>query len=81
MCDLIIRQARRVVRQTSAQPGRAEASMEDDPERVMAFGPRKVMKSGFCSATALHGSVALPFVIPSAAEGSAVQRTYPGNVF
>jgi hypothetical protein len=55
--------------------------MEDDPERVMAFGPRKVMKSGFCSATALHGSVALPFVIPSAAEGSAVQRTYPGNVF
>jgi hypothetical protein len=32
-------------------------------------------------ATALHGSVALPFVIPSVAEGSAVQRTFPGNVF
>jgi hypothetical protein len=27
-------------------------------------------------ATALHGSVALPFVIPSAAEGSAVQRPF-----
>jgi hypothetical protein len=25
--------------------------------------------------------VALPFVIPSEAEGSAVQRTYRGNVF
>jgi hypothetical protein len=31
-------------------------------------------------ATALHGSVAFPFVIPSAAEGSAVLRTIPGNV-
>jgi len=28
-----------------------------------------------------NGSVALPFVIPSAAEGSAVLRTIPGNVF
>ena len=28
----------------------------------------------------LHGSVALPFVIPSAVEGSAVPRTFPGNV-
>jgi hypothetical protein len=27
-----------------------------------------------------HGSAALPFVIPSEAEGSAVQRTFPGNV-
>jgi hypothetical protein len=27
------------------------------------------------------GSVAPPFVIPSAAEGSAVPRTSPGNVF
>src|SRR5580658_3376197 len=26
------------------------------------------------------GSAALPFVIPSAAEGSAVPRTFPGNV-
>jgi hypothetical protein len=30
------------------------------------------MKSGFYPATALHGSVALPFVIPSEAEESAV---------
>jgi hypothetical protein len=35
----------------------------------------------FCPATALHGSVALPFVIPSEAEGSAVPRTTLGNVF
>jgi hypothetical protein len=35
----------------------------------------------FCPATALDGSAALPFVIPSAAEGSAVPRTIPGNVF
>jgi hypothetical protein len=39
------------------------------------------MKNTFCPATTLHGSVALPFVIPSAAEGSAVLRTIPGNVF
>ncbi len=30
--------------------------------------------------TAFHGSIALPFVIPSAAEGSAVPRTFLGNV-
>jgi hypothetical protein len=41
----------------------------------------KLMKNSFCPATALHGSVALPFVIPSEAEGSAVLRTIPGNVF
>jgi hypothetical protein len=35
----------------------------------------------FCSATALPRSAALPFVIPSGAEGSAVQRTFLGNVF
>ncbi len=34
--------------------------------------PPKEMKNAFCPATALHGSVALSFVIPSAAEGSAV---------
>jgi hypothetical protein len=39
------------------------------------------MKSAFCPVTALHGSAALPFVIPSEAEGSAVPRTIPGNVF
>jgi hypothetical protein len=31
------------------------------------------------SATTLYGTVALSFVIPSVAEGSAVQRTFPGN--
>ena len=36
---------------------------------------------GRSSATDLHGSVALPFVIPSEAEGPAVQRTFLGNVF
>jgi hypothetical protein len=40
-----------------------------------------VMKNAFSPATALYGSVAPPFVIPSAAEGSAVLRTIPGNVF
>jgi len=35
----------------------------------------------FYPATALHGSVALPFVIPSEAEGPAVPRTTPGYVF
>ena len=38
------------------------------------------MKNTFCLATAVHGSIALPFVVPSAAEGSAVPRTFPGNV-
>jgi hypothetical protein len=31
------------------------------------------------SATTVYGTVALSFVIPSEAEGSAVSRTYPGN--
>jgi hypothetical protein len=35
----------------------------------------------FHSATALHGSATLPFVIPSEAEGSAVRRPLRGNVF
>ena len=39
------------------------------------------MKDTFCAATAFHGSTALSFVIPSAAEGSAVPRTFLGNVF
>jgi hypothetical protein len=38
-------------------------------------------EDGFCLATALHGSVPLPFVIPSEVEGSAVQPTFTGNVF
>jgi hypothetical protein len=28
-----------------------------------------------------YGTTTLPFVIPSEAEGSAVPRTFPGNVF
>ena len=43
--------------------------------------PPKVMKNTFGVATAPHGSVALSFVIPSAAEGSAVLQARPGNVF
>jgi hypothetical protein len=43
--------------------------------------PPKVMKNTLGLATALYGSIALPFVIPSEAEGSAVPRTRPGNVF
>jgi hypothetical protein len=39
------------------------------------------MKIALCPATALPGSVALRFVIPRAVEGSAVPRTFPGNVF
>ena len=38
-------------------------------------------ENAFHPATTLHGSGAFPFVIPSAAEGSAVLRTIPGNVF
>jgi hypothetical protein len=33
------------------------------------------------SADNFHGTVALSFVIPSEAEGSAVLRIFPGNVF
>jgi hypothetical protein len=33
------------------------------------------------SETTFHRKVALSFVIPSEAEGSAVPRTSPGNVF
>jgi hypothetical protein len=43
--------------------------------------PPKEMKNILGPPTALHGSVALPFVIPSEAEGSAVLQAYPGNVF
>jgi hypothetical protein len=47
----------------------------------MGLRPTQRDENGFCSATDLHRGAALPFVIPSAAEGSAVQRTFPGNVF
>jgi hypothetical protein len=52
-----------------------------DDDLVVTAGPPKEMKNTFCPATRLHGIVALPFVIPSGAEGSAVLRTFPGNVF
>ena len=32
-------------------------------------------------ASTLYGTATLPFVIPTEAEGSAVQRTFRGNVF
>jgi hypothetical protein len=41
--------------------------------------PVEAMKNAFGSETALHRSVALSFVIPSEAEGSAVPRTFPGK--
>jgi hypothetical protein len=37
------------------------------PEKSWAFGPPKVMKNTFCSATTLNGSAALPFVISTGA--------------
>jgi hypothetical protein len=33
--------------------------------RSVAWSPIKVMKSAYCPAAALHGSVGLPFIIPS----------------
>src|SRR5271170_3397228 len=48
---------------------------------IMGLRPTQGDENALCPATALHGSVAFPFVIPSAAEGSAVQRTFRGNVF
>src|ERR1700678_2802628 len=39
------------------------------------------MKNGSHAATALHGRATLHLVIPSEAEGPAVQRTFRGNVF
>ena len=43
--------------------------------------PTEGDENAFCSSTAVHGSVAPSFVIPTEAEGSAVQRTFPENVF
>jgi hypothetical protein len=34
----------------------------------MGLRPTQGDENGFCSATALHGSVALPFVIPTGAD-------------
>jgi hypothetical protein len=43
--------------------------------------PTQGFKNGIDLAAALNGTAAFPFVIPSVAEGSAVQRTSPGNPF
>src|ERR1700679_948170 len=51
------------------------------PEFSWAVGPPKEMKNGSHAATALHGRATLHLVIPSEAEGPAVQRTFRGNVF
>jgi phosphonoacetate hydrolase len=95
-----------------------ESVLTREEEWSWACGPPKEMKNAFCPATALYGSAALPFVIPSAprisyyaapematcaafveesrmkfadhtkldrksgeVEGSAVPRTFLGNVF
>jgi hypothetical protein len=46
-----------------------------------AWGPTQGDEKRLGPATTLYRTVALPFVIPSEAEGSAVPRTLPGNVF
>jgi hypothetical protein len=46
-------------------------------EVPMGLLPTQRMKNGLYLATALHGSVALSFVIPSEAEGSAVPLPAP----
>ncbi len=48
---------------------------------VMGLRSTQGDEKRFGPATTLYGTVALPFVIPSAAEGSTVPRTLPGNVF
>jgi hypothetical protein len=40
----------------------------------MGLRPTQGDENGFCSATALHGSVALPFVIPTGAYPDFLQR-------
>src|ERR1700722_5896223 len=44
------------------------------PEKSWAFGPPKVMKNTFCSATTLNGSAALP-LLSSRPERSVVERS------
>jgi hypothetical protein len=62
-------------------------NLSSRPEQSWAFGPPKEMKIAnhyrLCRSpvTAAEVSATLPFVIPSEAEGSAVQRTSRGNVF
>jgi hypothetical protein len=52
-----------------ASPFPLSSGVGDGPHA--ACGPPKEMKNTFRPATALHGSVAVPFVITSEAEGSA----------
>src|SRR6202789_1998172 len=44
--------------------------MSSRPEKLWAFDPPRVMKNGFCLATTLNGSAALPFVISTGAKRS-----------
>jgi hypothetical protein len=60
-----------------AQDCRPIGATPSDVSRIALLADRVFS----CPATILHGCVTLPFVIPSAAEGSAVQRNRPGNVF
>jgi hypothetical protein len=64
--------------QMNCHPDRSEAEWSD---LLLPRSASNVMKNAFYPSTALHGSVAFPFVIPSEAEGSAVPRTIPGNMF
>src|ERR1700678_3129373 len=59
----------------------AQRNLSSRPEFACAVGPPKEMKNGSHAATALHGRATLHLVIPSEAEGPAVQRTFRGNVF
>jgi hypothetical protein len=49
------------------------------PELSWADGLSKVKKNCLGPAITFYGTVALSFVIPSEAEGSAVRRTFRGN--
>jgi hypothetical protein len=48
---------------------------------VMGLRPTQGDEKRSGPATTFYGTNALSFVIPSVAEGSAVPRTLPGNVF
>src|SRR5882757_4807970 len=48
---------------------------------IMGLRPTRGDEKSLRPATTLYRTVAPSFVIPSAAEGSAVPRTSPGNVF
>jgi hypothetical protein len=43
-------------------------------EESWAFGPPKVMKNGFCSATTVDGGTALPFIISTEAYPDFLRR-------